>query len=205
MADGLGIDVPAPLPRALEDAPVPEVEVSPALSLLARPGDGSIRARRVAILVADGVHGAAARAAARCAARGRARCPRYVGARLGRVAPGDGGEAIEVSATLENMPSVLFDALVVPGGERAARLLGNLGHAAEFIKDQYRHAKPILAFGAGRALVENAGVPATLPSGEPDPGLLRFEDGAQDEALPAFVKAIAAHRHHARELDPPRV
>ena len=37
----------------------PEVTVSPALSLFARPGDGSIHARRVAILVADGCDGAA--------------------------------------------------------------------------------------------------------------------------------------------------
>ncbi|HEX6945239.1 MAG TPA: catalase, partial [Casimicrobiaceae bacterium] len=204
VASGLGIEVPAPLPRALEEPPVPEVEVSPALSLLTRPGDGSIRTRRVAILVESGVNGAAARAV-HDALLAQGAVPRFVGARLGRVESGDGGEPIEVSATLENMPSVLFDGLVVPGGDRAAKRLGNLGHAAEFIKDQYRHAKPILALGAGRALVENAGVPATLPNGQPDPGLLRFDDGALDDALPAFVAAIAAHRHHARELDPPRV
>ena len=54
-------ETPAPLPRALKRVPKPEVEVSPALSLFARPGDGSIRTRRVAIMVADGVAGVAAR------------------------------------------------------------------------------------------------------------------------------------------------
>jgi catalase len=173
VAAGLGMEVPPPLPRAIDDPLPPEVEASPALSLMARPGDGTIRSRRVAILVDDGVDGAAALALhERLAAEGAV--PRFVGVRLGRVTPEDGGAPIEVSATLETMPSVLFDAVAVPGGERAAKTLGNVGHAAEFIKDQYRHAKPILAIGAGRALVENAGVPAMLPSGDPDPGLLRF-------------------------------
>ena len=48
------------------------------------------------------------------------------------------------------MPSVLFDAVVVPDGEEAAERLALLGQALEFIKDQYRHCKPILMLGAGR-------------------------------------------------------
>ena len=50
------------MPRALPRPAKPEVTLSPSLSLLARPGDGSIAGRRVAILMADGVDGAAARA-----------------------------------------------------------------------------------------------------------------------------------------------
>ncbi len=155
-------------------------------------------------MVDDGVDGAAALALHE-GLEAEGAVPHFVGVRLGRVQPEDGGAPIEVSATLENMPSVLFDALAVPGGERACKALGNVGHAAEFIKDQYRHAKPILAIGAGRALVENAGVPARLASGEPDPGLLRHEAGEAGAALPDFVEAIARHRHHERELDPPLV
>lgn len=44
----------------------------------------------------------------------------------------------------------------------------------------------------------------TLPSGEPDPGVLVHDDDV-DDAIAAFVKAIARHRHHERELDPPAV
>ena len=55
VATGLGIrKMPAPMPKALTRDVTPEVSVSPALSLFARPGDGSIRTRRVAVLVADG-------------------------------------------------------------------------------------------------------------------------------------------------------
>ena len=130
--------------------------------------------------------------------------PRYIGTTLGTVAGEDGG-AIDVEVTIETMPSVLLDAIVVPGGDAAAKTLGTNGQAAEFIVNAYRHCKPILAIGAGRQLVENAGVPARLPSGDPDPGLLLVEDDEAEAALPAFVAAIAKHRHFQRQMDPPPV
>jgi len=203
LAADLGMALPAPLPRALKRPPKPEVERSPALSLFARPGDGSIRTRRIAILVADGIDGVAA-AALHQALTEEGAVPRYVGARLGTVRPLE-GEELEVDATFETMPSVLFDAVAVPGGKPAVDLLGNTGMALEFIKDQYRHAKPILALAEGADLVENAGVPARLPNGEADPGLLIGRQASAADLLPAFVKSIAAHRHFQRASDPPLV
>jgi catalase len=203
LANELGMEMPKPLPKVLKSVPRPEVEVSPALSLFARPGDGSIRTRRIAILVADGVDGEAARTLhAGLAEQGAV--PRYVGARLGSVRT-EAGDTLEVEVTLETMPSVLFDAVATLGGKAAVKTLGNLGHALEFIKDQYRHAKPILALGAGADLVENAGVPAVLPSGAEDPGMLVGRHATAAKALPDFIRAIARHRHHEREMDPPEV
>ena len=100
---------------------------------------------------------------------------------------------------------MLYDALVVPDGREAITTLGKQGHAAEFVKEQYRHCKPILMLGAGQGLVESAGVPLTLSTGDPDPGMLRFPDEQVEEALAQFIKAIAKHRHFAREMDPPPV
>jgi catalase len=204
LAAQLGMPVPEPLPAVRKKVLKPEVTQSPALSLFARPGDGSIQTRRVAILVADGVHGAAAQTLhAGLAEQGAV--PRYVGARLGSVQSED-GIALQVEVTLETMPAVLFDAVVVLGGKVAVTQLGNVGHALEFIKDQYRHAKPILAVGEAAALIENAGVSAILPNGKPDPGVLVVgPEGSVAEMLPQFIKAIARHRHHEREMDPPPV
>ncbi|HKO95015.1 MAG TPA: catalase [Polyangiaceae bacterium] len=203
LARDLGMPLPKPMPRALKRAPEPEVTESPALSLFARPGQGGIQTRRIAILVANGVDGEAARTLhAGLAEQGAV--PRFVGARLGRV-EAESGEAIDVEVTMEAMPAVLFDALAVPGGKPAVVELGNLGHALEFIKEQYRHAKPLLALGAAVPLLENAGVPALLPSGASDPGVLLRARGKASEALPDFIQAIARHRHHERELDPPAV
>lgn len=204
LAADLGMpEMPKPLPRAIKKAPDPEVEVSPPLSLYARPGNGSIATRRVAIFVADGVDGEGAEAI-HAALAGLGAVPRYVGVRLGAVQT-EQGDTLEVEVTFEAMPSVLFDAAVVPDGRRASKLLGTVGHAMEFLKDQYRHAKPILALGAGCDLVENAGAPAMLPTGEPDPGMLVHRDATAADVLDDFVQAIARHRHHEREMDPPEV
>ncbi len=204
VASGLGMKtLPAPQPKALMQAVTPEVTSSPPLSLFARPGNGSIATRRVAILVADGVDGVSAKALKTgLAAEGAV--GRFVGIRLGAVQSSKGDE-IEVDVTFESMPAVLFDALAVPGGHEDANNLTGVGQALEFIKDQYRHCKPILALGLGKNLLEAAGVTAVLPSGEQDPGVLVFAEERLDEALPQFVEAIAAHRHFERETDPPRV
>ncbi len=204
LAAELGMDeMPAPMPRSMKRPPKPEIDVSPALSLFARPGDGSIRTRRIAIFVADGIDGDAA-SALHAGLLQRGAVPRFIGARLGAVET-EQGDSIEVEVTFETMPSVLFDAVAVPDGRLAIDALSNVGHALEFLKDQYRHAKPILALGAGAALIENAGVSARLPSGKPDPGVLVDREVDVAKVLPDFVKAIARHRHHERELDPPPV
>ncbi|HLL23337.1 MAG TPA: catalase, partial [Kofleriaceae bacterium] len=203
LASELGMDMPATMPRALKRAPKPEIEVSPALSLFARPGEGTIRTRRVAIFVAPGVDGEAAEAV-HSGLTELGAVPRYIGPRLGTIETEQGG-TIEVEVTFETMPSVLFDAVAVPGGRAAIKVLGNVGHALEFLKDQYRHAKPILALREGADLVENAAVPTVLPSGKPDPGMLVHRGQAASEVIQAFANAIARHRHHEREMDPPEV
>jgi catalase len=102
------------------------------------------------------------------------------------------------------MPSVLYDAVVVPDGEDAVGRLSADGRVLEFLKDQYRHCKPILVLGAGAELLARAGIPRDLPSGGPDPGLVIGKPG--DSAVTeAFMTALAKHRHFERETDPPRV
>jgi catalase len=78
------------------------------------------------------------------------------------------------------------------------------GRALEFLKDQYRHCKPILALGAGAALLSNAGIPQSLPTGKKDPGLVA-RSGDLDSTANAFIAALARHRHFERESDPPVV
>ena len=198
VADGLGVDVPKALPKALAGSVTPEVESSPALSLMARPGDGSIRTRRVAILVADGVEGASiARLHDSLAEAGAV--PLFVGALLGTV-DSDAGEAIEVDVTIETTPAVLFDALVVPDGAAAIERLQAMGTALEFVKEQYRHCKTILAIGSARVLLERAGIPM---DGE-DGGLI-VVDRPSANMNKLFVQALGRHRHFERETDPPLV
>jgi catalase len=202
IAAGLGIcDLPAPMPKVVTQDVTPEVSVSAALSLFARPGDGSIRTRRVAILVADGCDGESLTALAdRLTNEGAV--PRFVSTTLGSVRPAT-GDAIEVDVSLEAAPAVLYDALVLPDGPDAVNTLGSDGRTLEFIKDQYRHCKPILASGAGAQLLDACGIDTALPNGQPDSGVLVGADAG--EMSDAFVTSIAKHRHFAREADPPRI
>jgi catalase len=203
VAAGLGIrDMPAPMPKVLKRDVSPEVSASPALSLLARPGDGSIQSRRVAVLIADGCDAAPLVAISqRLTVEGAV--PRFVSTTLGAVTPVS-GDAIEVDVSLEASPAVLYDAMVLPPGPDAVRLLRGDGRTLEFIKDQYRHCKSILALGEAVQLLEACGIPHSLPTGEPDPGLI-IEPSNTTRAADAFIAAIAKHRHFARETDPPRV
>ena len=50
-------------------------------------------------------------------------------------------------------------------GWRGGRGPREVGHALEFMKDQYRHCKTILALGAGATLLDKADIPGTLPGG----------------------------------------
>ncbi|OUM04097.1 catalase [Variovorax sp. JS1663] len=203
VADGLGMELPAPLPKALATPAEPEVRQSPALSLTARPGDGSVRTRKVAILVADGIDGDAVEALQAALLEDGA-IGRLVGPRIGPFVTAS-GTTLEADASMENEPGFLFDGLVLPDGAAAIDLLARDGHTAEFVKDQYRHGKTILALGAGQQLLDKAGIPPSLPSGETDPGVLR--GGGPDAAslVVAFIEALGRHRHPERETDPPAV
>jgi len=204
VAEGLGMEtLPAALPRALAKPAKPEVTVSPTLSLLARPGDGSIQGRKVAVLVAPGVAGdSIAQVQAALFAQGAV--PRLVAPRIGPV-PTLEGDTLEVDASLENEPGFLFDALVLPDGEQAVAALARDGHTLEFIRDQYRHGKTLLVLGASRALIDKAGLPATLPRGKADPGLLVGKTRDVAGAIEAFMAALAGPRHAERETEPPLV
>jgi catalase len=202
VADGIGMTaLPAPLPKALRRAVKAEAQVSPALSLFARPGAQGIKTRRIAVLVADGVDGESAVAVHR-ALSAEGAVPRFVGIKLGR-AQSKSGDPVEIEVSMEAAPSVLWDALIVLEARTAA--LAESGHAIEFLKDQYRHCKPILLMGSAAGLLESAKIPAELPSGTADPGLLRFAAADVEAALKAFVGALVKHRQFERETDPPRV
>jgi catalase len=155
----------------------------------------------VAVLVADGCErGTLVDLTTRLTAEGAV--PRFVSTTLGAVKPA-AGQRLEVDDSLEATPAVLYDALVLPDGAAAVKALRADGRALEFIKDQYRHCKPILALGASAQLLKACGIEAALPGGKADPGVILAAHARV--ATDDFIAAIAGHRHFARETDPPRV
>jgi catalase len=203
LAKDLGIELPKPMPRATKNAPEAEINTSPALSLTALPGNGGIATRKVAIVLADGVD-ADPITNLIDALDGAGAVTRLLGSRLGTVRSED-GEPLEIDATLENSPSVLFDALVLPGGAEAVEGLCLDGRMLEFVKDQYRHCKTILALGDSSKILTKAGIALTLPSGDVDPGLLIDGQEGNEANAQSFIAAIGRHRHIERDRDPPLI
>jgi catalase len=197
VAAGLGMPVPDALPKELDDPVEPEVTTSAALSLHALPGDGGVRTRVVAILLADGVDGASV-ATTQAALLAAGAQVRLVAARLGLVKPVK-GEPIQAHATLENAPSVLFDGVVLPDGAAAVQTLGALMEVQDFIANQYRHGKTILALGASKALLEGNGVATDLPNGEADLGIVMATPSSAAQGATDFIAALGQHRHPERE------
>lgn len=198
VATSLGV-TPAPAP--LRSAHEPSYPPSPAMSLFYRPGDGSINARRIAILVAPGVDAAAAhRLHATLIAKGAV--PRFVGPQPGLI-DGCGAAPIHIEATMQTTPAVLYDALVLPDGRSAAERLGAMRIARDYVRDQYLHGKPLLAIGEGQRVLEAAGCATKLASGHDDPGIVAGQADDMDVLAEQFVEAVSLHRHFVRLTDMP--
>ena len=205
IAHGIGIDMPAPMPLALSlpgtlpgsSAPL---QASPSLSLLHRPGATGISTRRVAILISAGADGALVRASyAALLADGAV--PRLLGSQLGKVRAREGA-SLNVEISFEATAPVLYDALIIADGNDAAAHLD--AHALDFVREQYRHCKPILVLGSASAMLAKAGISTTLADGSPDPAIIHAGSDAL-QGIAAFKVLLAGHRSFARESDPPAV
>jgi catalase len=69
----------------------------------------------------------------------------------------------------------------------------------DFISNQYRHGKTILALGASQALLERVGVKETMKNGQRDPGILNDNLAMAEKAIEGFIIALGKHRHPERE------
>lgn len=202
VADGLGMDVPPALPLATSN-PMPTYPPSPALSLLSRPGETGIATRNIAILVGEGAVAEAVEEIYAALLQDGA-VPRIVGSRLGKIMTADGA-SMDIEITLDAGPSVIYDAVVIAGGEASCAKLSRDAYALEFVRLQYRHCKPILALGKGADLLAIAGIPTKLPDGSIDSAILTTPDNQWDTGYASFKSVLASHRFYLRETDPPLV
>ncbi len=204
VATGLGmVTLPDAMPKALQSPEAPEITSSPALSLKARPGKQGIRARKIALLVADGVDGSSLTDIQRLLA-GKKAVPKLIARRIGPVTTSQ-GVRLMADGSFETEPGFLFDAVVLPDGKDAMLELYKDAQVLEFVRNQYRHCKPMLMLGTGKKLASSAGVPDALPDGKADSGIVVSATGSHENAFESFVQAIELHRHFEREADPPLV
>jgi len=190
--------LPEPMPRAIEKPAKPEVTQSPTLSLMARPGDGSIKARKVAVMIAPGADAASLEAVKEAlVAQGAA--ARMVGPHVGPIVMANGA-SIDADASFENEPGFLFDAIVLPDGEPAAEALVADANVMDSVRSAYRHCKPFLVIGTGTRVLDEAGIEQGV-----DPSLIAANTKDLAGAIGSFIKALGSPRHFERETDPPLI
>jgi catalase len=175
------------------------VESSAALSMetpaVANGNGQSIATRKVAVLLAEGAEVGAMKAIQSALADAGA-STKVIAARLGTISTSSGQQVV-ADHTFTNMPSVMFDAVLIPGGAAAAQALAQNGEALHFVLEAYKHCKPICAIGEGIQLLASLGVeaggamPAGVVAGSNDPP-------GRPQLAADFIAAIAKHRHWTR-------
>ena len=177
------------------------LEESPALRM-ADTGDGSVKTRKIAILAADGVDSASLKPIREALEAAGAQC-KVIGPRLGTVASASKRQ-IEIDATFAAMPSIMFDAVLIPAGKDGAAALRQNGEALHFALEAFKHCKAICAVGEGVELLSLVGVnrdPASAPAGvvvAETPVTNLGDTTAATDIATAFIAAIAKHRHWDR-------
>jgi catalase len=157
-----------------------------------------IQTRRIAIVMANGVELGAFKVIQQALLDAGA-ITKVVAAHLGFVASSS-GQQVPVDHTFQGMPSVMFDAVLVPGGAASAQALMKDGQALHFVLEAYRHCKPLCLIGESVEILRSGGFANTegpAPSGvvigtnEPTTRLQMAQD---------FIAAIGRHRHWARSM-----
>jgi len=154
------------------------------------------KGRKVAILVADGLAVDQVEAM-QGALRSANVLSEIVAPHIGEIAGKSG--ITEATKTYSNSSSVLFDAIYVPGGAGSVAVLKELPDALRFIDEAYKHGKPIAASAEGRELIEACGTGKLIPKDGSSQGVFLTRDAGK--LATAFLKGIASHRFHNRDVD----
>ncbi|MGV8734637.1 MAG: catalase HPII [Pseudomonas asiatica] len=157
---------------------------SPALSQMNHPGSVGIKGRKIAVLVADGVDAASVDKLVKALEAHSAR-PMLLGPTSAPVMATD-GKQLPVGASMEGMPSIMFDGIVVPAGKASTDALAGSGLAKHFLLEGYKHLKAMVVT---KDLLGSLGL-------KEDKGLLL---GDEQKTVDAFVKAVEGHRVWERE------
>ena len=170
--------------------------VSTALSMTIHV-PGPIATRKVAVLVSEGFDAAGVAALTKALA-GEGASAVLVGPHVGPIVADD-GKAYGAAFSILTTSSVLFDAVVVADGAHADEWTQE-ADAIEFVKDAFKHCKPVAASGAGVRLLEAADVPVDGPKGgRPSDEATVVAERLTRNVIQRFLTAMADHRLWTRE------
>jgi len=114
----------------------------------------TVATRKVGIIIADG-YDEASLTAIRTALKGAGALTLIVAPRSGNVITASGAPGVKADFSLHASRSVLFDAFIVGAGEKAVKILSQIGLARAFLNEAFKHHKVIGAVGEGVELVRS--------------------------------------------------
>jgi catalase len=177
------------------------LQEAPSLSMVGRyPPD--ISTRKVAVLTANGMDMIAVRRVMQELTDAGAQC-KVVAPHLGHIGTAS-GRTVAVGFTFSNTSSVMFDAVLLPGGAASADELCRLGSALHFVLEAYKHCKPICAINEGVRLLGSLGFAMSQHKNtvvtQPTPGVVIADSqrAIEGEISQAFISAMLSHRHWDR-------
>lgn len=213
VAYGLGLSIPKELPGTINQS-IPadanpqayesinvesKLKRSEALSMANTIKD-SIRTRKVAFLVADGVNTADA-VAVKSALEKEGALVEVIAPRLG-VVTGDDKKTLDVQYTFLTAASVLYDAVYVPGGSNSVAALAAEANAVHFLNEAFKHCKPIAASEGARQMLEVTYFSKKLPTDAKRETVLAegiVIDADAKALADNFILAMKQHRFWSRE------
>jgi catalase len=182
VAEGLGLPKPK---QGKSPVDASKIKPSPALSLLNRVKPG-IKTCKIALLAAPGSDGANLKALQK-ALRDEGATSLVVAPTLAEI------DGVQPDASIAGMPSIMFDGVVVCGGEAGAKALAQSGDARHFVLEAFKHLKAIGAVGAGRDVLKAAQLPDSAD------GVATGDDKQVAQVLKTFVEAAGKHRVWSRQ------
>ncbi|EYF03861.1 catalase [Chondromyces apiculatus] len=206
VADGIGVDVQTALKTVGRRPGKPAVagsSTSPSLSM-ENTLKTSVKTRKVAALVADGVSEGELKDV-KTALESAGATVEVIGPRLGKLKSAEGG-AVPVTMALPTTASVMFDAVFIPGGKASVEALLKDGSAIHFVLEAFKHHKTVGATGEGVDMLRAVPFPAvTLADAKGGQGAVVDQGVVTSQGAPdlvafagAFIQALAQHRHWDR-------
>ncbi|WP_231374867.1 MULTISPECIES: catalase [unclassified Polaromonas] len=161
----------------------------------------NIKTRKIAILVTNGVDASPFRSLVMDLIEAGGIC-KFISIELGSVSTTT-GKRIAIDHTFFTMPSIMFDAVLIPGGQESTTGLCSFGGAIHFVLEAYKHGKTICALNEGSQLLTTLGFSTdkTIDSITiPTPGVILADTRkALDGQISEFFQTeIAFHRHWNR-------
>ncbi len=197
VADGLGMVLPAP-PIGHKVVPyTAKPEMDEKLSL-ANNLNKSIKGRKIAILATNMVDGKVLELAC-TTLESEGACVKIIAPILGDITSIE-GKLIVVDHSLPTVSSTQFDAVFIAGGMESVKTLCTNSFAVLFVKEAYKHGKPIGAADDGVLLIEKAGRTSGAPNDTfSDIGIVTAsEDEVDADFMEQFVSIVAMHRFNER-------